>query len=216
MQNNFFKIDKKDVETLHYEWCDLALSYTSDKILIDNIFNILQKKYEEKHRTYHNLSHIRTLLNLCKDFKDSLKDYNTVRFAVWFHDAIYNTKRRDNEQQSAGLASQLLSRLGAQSSECVQMIEATKDHYGRGLSADVRLFLDMDLAILGASEEIYTEYAKAVRDEYSWVPDLLYRRGRREVLEAFLEREAIYLTEEMRERYEVQARKNISSELRSV
>ncbi len=48
-----------------------------------------------------------------------------------------------------------------------------------------------------------------VREEYRWVPGLIYRAKRREVLAGFLARPTIYGTERFRERFEVQARENM-------
>ena len=96
------------------------------------------------------------------------------------------------------------------------MILATKDHSGKNLSYDAKLFLDMDLAILGMNEEIYKEYSQAIRREYAWVPESMYRKGRKKVLKSFVERERIYFTDEMKARYEAQARKNINSEIKSL
>ena len=72
----------------------------------------------------------------------------------------------------------------------------------------------MDLAILGANEETYKEYSKAIRKEYAWVSEPAYRKGRKKVLQSFIERESVYFTDEMKIRYEKQARKNINSEIK--
>src|SRR5262249_20071392 len=94
-----------------------------------------------------------------------------------------------------------------------EMILATKHHRGADLSWDMKAFLDLDTSILGAPEEIYKEYSRAIRKEYSWIPDVLYREGRMKVLNDFLEREYIYCTDEIRAKYEIQARHNIAEEV---
>lgn len=218
MSTNFFNIDTQDIEILRQEWCELALCYTSDNTSIQNAFQILYERYSERHRLYHNLSHVKTLLSLCR-CTDSLEHYNAIRFAIWFHDVIYSTQRQDNEDKSADLAAQMLSvcRVDSTTIKYVQsLIMATKKHSDKGLPADGRLFLDMDLAILGADEKIYAEYRKAIRGEYCWVPEFLYRRSRRKVLQAFQNRESIYFTERMKAQYEVRARANIAAELGSI
>ncbi len=53
-------------------------------------------------------------------------------------------------------------------------------------------------------------YAQAIRQEYAAVPDELYRPGRRRVLEGFLARPQIYLTERLRALWEAPARANLS------
>jgi len=150
---------------------------------------------------------------------DKIQDRYAVYFAVWFHDVIYDTKRSDNEEKSAEFAAEALAGLGVpdQTIEIVQeMILATKSHSGVNLSWDMKAFLDLDTSILGAPEDIYKEYSHAIRREYSWVPESLYRRGRMKVLNDFLERERIYYTEEIRARYERQARLNIAEEVKAL
>lgn len=66
------------------------------------------------------------------------------------------------------------------------MILATKKHELLNDSADLKLFLDFDLSILGTSAEVYQRYSQAIRKEYSWGPYFLYRKGRKKILENFL------------------------------
>jgi predicted metal-dependent HD superfamily phosphohydrolase len=97
-----------------------------------------------------------------------------------------------------------------------EMILATKHHRADDLSWDVKVFLDLDTSILGAPEEVYKEYSRAIRKEYSWVPGFLYRKGRMKVLNDFLERDHIYHTDEIRAEYELKARHNIADEVRAL
>lgn len=71
----------------------------------------------------------------------------------------------------------------------------------------------VDLWILGAPEQRFDEYEKQVREEYGWVPGPIYRRKRREILESFVARPAIYRTQRFIERYEKQARANLARAL---
>jgi predicted metal-dependent HD superfamily phosphohydrolase len=75
---------------------------------------------------------------------------------------------------------------------------------------DAKLLVDIDLSILGASEEIFNEYEKGIRFEYKRVPGFLYKRKRAMLLRSFLTRAHIYLTEAFRRRYEQQARQNLA------
>ncbi len=193
--------------------------YPSDRFIQNNAFHILTEKYSEESRFYHNLSHIKSLLNLFEAFKDQIKEQDAVRFSIWFHDAVYDIKREDNEEESARLASELLDELNV-SVETIgsvrRLILATKSHNGRDLSEDAKLFLDMDLAILGMNEETYERYSKAIREEYSWVSERTYRTGRRKILDSFLNQEKIYFTDAMQKRFEKQARMNIDNEIRAL
>jgi predicted metal-dependent HD superfamily phosphohydrolase len=199
-------------------WRDLAAPYGSD--VTAAVWEKLRQAYTETARPYHNLTHIGALLDWAERFQAQLQHYDAVRFAIWFHDAIYDTHQYDNEERSAALAGQQLQRLNvpADTIRAVeQMILATKTHQAEGVDipwlADTRWFLDFDLSILGSPPAVYRAYSQAIRREYGWVPDPLYRRGRRQVLEGFLMREQLFLTEQLRAQLEAQARANLRAEL---
>jgi predicted metal-dependent HD superfamily phosphohydrolase len=156
---------------------------------------------------------------LSESLTDKIQNPDAVYFAIWFHDVIYDTKKTDNEEKSAEFAVEALGGLGVPEQTVAptrEMILATKHHRADDLSWDMKAFLDLDASILGAPEEIYKEYSGAIRKEYSWVPDSLYRDGRMKVLNDFLEREHIYHTEEIRTRCELQARSNIAEEIKTL
>jgi predicted metal-dependent HD superfamily phosphohydrolase len=75
------------------------------------------------------------------------------------------------------------------------------------------LFLDLDLAILGAPDGLYRQYSEAIRAEYNWVPGPVYRLGRREVLKRFARRPTLFVTAAMAARFEAQARRNLDREI---
>ena len=118
-----------------------------------------------------------------------------AELAAWFHDAIYDTTRHDNEARSAELAVDALRAL--------RFDEAT-------------IAADADLSILGSDAARYDEYARQIREEYAWVPEAVYRTERAKVLAHFAERPAIYFTSELRERFEGAARMNIERETESL
>ena len=215
----FFSFDDKDIMFLKSQWDSLVSNYPSDKTIKEDVFRVLQEQYSEKNRFYHNFSHVQALLKLFESFENKIQDPQAVKFSIWFHDVIYDSKRNDNEAESTKLASEMLYKLNV-NTETIELVKdlilATKDHGGRHLAYDAKLFLDMDLAILGMSEEIYKEYSHAIRQEYAWVSKSMYYEGRQKILKSFMERDRIYFTDEMNTRYEAQARKNIHSEIASL
>jgi predicted metal-dependent HD superfamily phosphohydrolase len=215
-ETNFFVINTEQVQALKAEWQSLVETYGAATDLGDTLCNNLVEHYSEKGRAYHNLSHIKTLLDISVTCKTDIQNHQAMFFAIWFHDAIYNTQANDNEEQSAELAVQALTQLGVVEDTIVlvqKMILATKHHKADDLPYDGKLFLDFDLSILGRKASIYKEYSEAIRTEYAWVPQDLYRQGRRKVLSSFLQREKIYYTDQLAEIFEAQARQNIESEL---
>ena len=131
--------------------------------------------------------------------------------ALWFHDAVYEPKRSDNEARSAERGAAVLAAAGA-AGELIErfreLVMATR-HEARPGSADARLLVDIDLAILGAGPERFAEYEAQVRKEYAHVPEFLFRIARSRILEQFLARPAIYSTPRFKDRFEAQARANL-------
>jgi len=173
--------------------------------------------YRQPGRHYHGLAHIQALLALLQEHRADLADPQAVEAAVWFHDAIYDSRRSDNEARSAALAAEKLSSRveAARLSRIVAMIEATATHTLPGLGSeaanrDAAHFLDMDLSILGAPKSAFDSYEAAVRREYAWVDDKAWAAGRAEVLRKFLARPQIFHTQAFRRRFEAGARKNLA------
>src|SRR5262245_23676499 len=219
MDMHYFQLGRHDRDFLHAQWVGLTSQYTPNRALIESLFNSIVEHYSAKNRDYHNLIHIQSLLSLSESIQDKIQDRGAFYFAVWFHGVIYDTKRSDNEEKSAEFAVEALAGLGApeQTIDITrEMILGTKPHRAADPARDVKAFLDCDSSILGAPAEIYKEYGRAIRKEYSWVPGFLYRKGRMKVLNDFLGRESIYQTGEIRAKYETQARQNIAEEIRAL
>ena len=180
----------------------------------------LVRAYAAPERHYHNLAHIEAMLRLMRTYEDALADPAAVEAAIWFHDVIYDTRRHDNEERSAELAA---SRLGGLLSPdrvalIASMIRATAGHHvpdelDDTQQRDCALFLDMDLAILGSAPDAFAAYEEAVRREYGWVPDALWREARRKVLRGFLQRPTIYASPQLHASHEAAARANLTRSL---
>lgn len=176
----------------------------------------LTRRYTEPHRAYHTLEHIREVLETVDALTaagEAIGDPAAVRLAAWFHDAVYEPGARGNERASADLAVAALSPLGlapARVAAIAELITDTADHVPR--SADARVLIDADLAILAAGPGRYARYVRDVRAEYAAVPDPRWRAGRGAVLETLLARSPLYTTATMRARAETAARRNLIRE----
>lgn len=215
----FFSVSQTLAANLENDFSKLLKSYSGDEAQVAGLVSLVISKYREKHRFYHNLSHIKALLLIAEQFKAKFDDFESVILAIWFHDVIYEPKASNNESESAKLAVAELTKLNVPEAlikEVEQMILATFHHDGRELDDDGRLFLDLDLSILGAKEEIYKKYARAVRQEYSFVPESLFRHRRGLILQNLLHRTILYYTDELRELFEEPARRNIANEIKAL
>lgn len=185
-----------------------SIGITTEKA--ESVFRGLTAHYSEQHRSYHNLAHITYML----DELDASGVHSVdIELAIWFHDAIYDPKKQDNELQSAEyFRAELGIHLDDKLSEDVfRLIIATDPTRPRSEQADENLLIDIDLSILGAEPAAYNEYKNAIRSEYSHVPEKEFNAGRIGILTHFLSRE-IYATECFKTR-ENQARDNISAEI---
>lgn len=189
--------------------------YSRDHKETLSLWSEIEEKYTSSSRHYHNLGHLEFLLRELTEVKSSLSDWHTIIFSIVYHDLIYNPLKRNNEEKSAAVASRRLQKINFPTVKiqlCSEIILATKKH-SVALDEDMNLFTDADLAILGKDEITYQKYTNAVRKEYSMYPDLLYKPGRRKVLNHFLGMEKIFKTTSFFERYENQARLNLQHEL---
>jgi predicted metal-dependent HD superfamily phosphohydrolase len=180
----------------------------------------LRNRHAEPQRHYHTWDHIQALLGWFGQRRSHLHDPAAVELAILFHDAVYDPARSDNEAESARLLmdADLPGLDDAVRARAVRMIEATARHEIRdGLDpadqSDMAEFLDMDLSILGARPEVFDAYEQAIRREYAYVPEPLFREARRGILKRFLERERLYFSDWGRDRFEATARANLAASI---
>lgn len=196
----------------------LLQGYTTDTALVNPLWTEIETHYSEKKRYYHTLTHLDHLLQQLLECKTLIDDWDTVLFSLFYHDIIYNSLRQDNEEKSAELAVKRLNQLSYplhKSAACYAQILATKGHQ-LSKDNDTNLFTDADLSILGSHYDTYLQYAASIRKEYAVYPDFLYRKGRAKVLQHFLQMERIFKTDYFYERFEAQARQNLSAELKQL
>lgn len=197
---------------IYQEW--LALSQLNESETTIKCFEQAEKQYTQKNRHYHTLHHIEDLFHQIKTSECSKTDKQLLAHAGLFHDVIYVSSAKDNEYQSAAYALHWLATLEVdkKSQQTIhQLIIATATHTSNDLLT--QLFLDMDLSILGASQDAYHQYCKAIRKEYKNIPLFLYKRGRTRFLQQTLAKSSIFYTQKYRDLYETQARVNMQEEL---
>jgi predicted metal-dependent HD superfamily phosphohydrolase len=101
-----------------------------------------------------------------------------AELALWFHDAVYRSWRRDNEVQSAALAARTLHAAPAETVERIRQLILATTHRDGGFPGDTALVLDVDLSILGAPAKVYAQFERAIRRGYWWVSRARYVAGR--------------------------------------
>lgn len=181
----------------------------------------LLARWTEPHRRYHDLSHLRGVLQavdqLAED-ADAADDVDAVRLAAWYHDAVY-AGRPDDEENSALLAESDLTALGvapALVAEVARLVRLTVEHDPADDDRNGQVLSDADLAVLGLPPQEYRTNTAKVRAEYGHVADADFRAGRARVIRALLAGPSLYRTERGRRLWETAARANLSAELRSL
>ncbi|AYV48927.1 phosphohydrolase [Caulobacter flavus] len=173
--------------------------------------------YREPHRRYHTLAHIEDCLARLAA-TPGLGDHERglLEQAIWWHDAVYDPLRPDNEARSADLAREAMAATGvaeADIAEIERLILLTNGHTvepGDRLGA---LMVSIDLSILGAEPQAYAAYARAIREEYAAVPEDIYRAGRARVLQTFLAATVLFPDPALAQVLDASARRNLAAEI---
>jgi predicted metal-dependent HD superfamily phosphohydrolase len=187
-------------------WRALGVAAPDEALLAE-----LLSRYGEPHRAYHTLQHLDECLDALARERSHAERPAEIALALWFHDAVYDVQRHDNEQQSADWAQQALRAAGvadAVARRVHALVMATR-HDAQPEDGDAQLLVDIDLSILGAPAARFAEYERQIRIEYAHVPPEVFERRRREILGGFLARDPLYLTASVRARLEAQARLNL-------
>jgi len=177
-----------------------------------SVYEELVSAYSEAGRAYHTLAHVEHCLSEFAELSDTAPDRDAIEFALWFHDAVYDTKGHDNEERSASLARDVLRSAGLSGSFgdlVADLIVATR-HAAPPVTLGGQIVVDIDLSILGQSGGAFDEYERQIRSEYSWVPAEIFASKRSAILSSLLARPGIYSTELYHGKYEERARENLA------
>lgn len=173
----------------------------------------LIRAWDEPQRRYHDQSHLIWLLDEADRRAPLIRDRAFVGYAIWFHDAVYMPGEPDNEKLSADWARASLAHDPDLAARVGHVIEMTKNHAEGEAEGDAALFLDMDIAILGAPWETYCRYAAGVRREFSHYTDGAFAAGRWRFLEKQLAHARTFRTDLYENELGETARANMRWEL---
>lgn len=204
------------LDTVRTQWRLWARQCGFDDTISEHWLADLIVRYQEPQRHYHGLTHIVDLLKKLEAHADGFKSYEETVAALFFHDAIYDIPGSENEAQSAVLAGHALEELGFSPDSIGRVkstILATANH-AKTDDHDINLFVDLDMSILGAPQDVYKTYAERIMAEYLPVYDRqMYTNGRMELfLKPTLAADRMFLTERFRPLDE-QARSNLQWEI---
>ena len=176
------------------------------------IYQRLIDGYQEAHRYYHSLDHIEHCLGMFDQCKSLTTDTDALEIAIWFHDVILESGRRDNEARSAELYLQLSD--GVQPEPMRQlvkrMIMATR-HDGSELDdADSFYMVDIDLSSFGLPWEEFLRDSLNLRLENPHVSDEDFHLNQTGFQRSLLARPRFFLSDYFHDLFEQQARANLA------
>jgi predicted metal-dependent HD superfamily phosphohydrolase len=198
---------------------------------VDCWWNQLSNLYNEPHRAYHNLNHLRELFEWYDRFESIIEPEKRliVQFSIFFHDVVYNPKASDSEEMLQELLAKDSNKAQNLKENVVKYTLYTKNHteHSHEMDYSLKLFLDFDLNILRSTETRYNEYSNQVRQEYIHVPFELFCEKRAELLQKMLscmpsetsdglQNKNLYYTNEIITLYGAKAWKNTERELCSL
>src|SRR3954471_6394157 len=171
--------------------------------------------WSEPHRSYHDLAHLAAVLGLVAELAAAADDPAAVRLAAWYHDAVYDPERTDNEEVSAGRARAGLRGLvpDERAAEVERLVRLTAGHDPDDGDTNGAVLCDADLAVLASPPPSYATYASAIRTEYGHLSDEEFTAGRIAVLEHLLALPRLYRTPQVDAAWTPLARANMAAEL---
>ncbi len=153
-----------------------------------------------------------------KEVIGSINNYEVFMMVLFYHDFIQlknNDENVDNSIKCVKFIFDISTFTKNDFSLCKEMMLATKFHEKHS-NSDVNYFIDVDLVILGESEETYNEYVENIRSEYSYLNDETFNKNRKKFLEKMLNREHIFHTIYFRDKYETNVRVNIINKINNI
>jgi predicted metal-dependent HD superfamily phosphohydrolase len=164
---------------------DTLKQYIGDKALVQ-----LPYRWNEKHRYYHNTNHlVQILQDIENDFQfKSLNIYekHALLLAAFYHDAVYNPKKEDNEDQSIKLFIASFKGKDIKMIDKVcDLIEVTK-HRKRPFKKLEKIMWDADNSGFKKGYDHLMRTEKLIQKEYSYLPKEKFREGKIKFLESNL------------------------------
>jgi predicted metal-dependent HD superfamily phosphohydrolase len=176
----------------------------------------LIRRYGAVPRVYHDVRHLLAVLERVDELAHEADEPDLVRLAAWYHDAVYDVRRQDNEERSAELAETTLPAYDFapdEITEVARLVRLTQTHAPDDKDRNGAVLCDADLAVLAGDADEYTNYREAVRVEYRHVGDEDFAAGRARILRELLRLDRLFHTETGQARWEDAARENLRLEL---
>jgi predicted metal-dependent HD superfamily phosphohydrolase len=211
-----------DEDPLARRWREASDAVGADRAASTAWYRRLWLLHAGRSRFYHGLAHVQEALEAAEAMAAggvAVARPAAVALALFFHDAVYEPARGDNEEASARLFLDFAAAAApalppADRDAAAAWIRRTAAHHaGPPAAGDLAVVLDADLAVLGAPAARYARYAEGIRREYAHLPEAEFVRARARVLEGLLGQERLFCTPWAAGRLDAPARANLRREL---
>jgi predicted metal-dependent HD superfamily phosphohydrolase len=211
-------------ELLSRMWIRATDGLVADRSKGDEWFGRLWKLHTETTRFYHTAVHLEEMLHFFRVLEErgcmsgvSETERQAILLSIFFHDAIYESRSRSNEENSAQLFQEFCRDIKSPDAVVNTLVDefilATKTHMtSDNHTVALATFLDLDMAVLGKHLESYISYASMIRREYDFIPHDTYCQKRADVLEAFMGNR-VFGTKVMYDAFEERAKENVRYEV---
>ncbi|GBN90248.1 hypothetical protein AVEN_119654-1 [Araneus ventricosus] len=100
--------DEADVKAyVHQKWLELAADVEAS--IKEKWWNTLKSCYAEDSRKYHTFLHLKRMFHHMESLSNEIQSKNAVSYAIFFHDAVYDARSQENEEQSIKLYNEFAS-----------------------------------------------------------------------------------------------------------
>jgi len=178
------------------------------------VYDLLFGLYATPWRRYHTAEHLDHCLALFDRVSEQMDDPDAVEMALWFHDAVYDTRADDNEDRSADLFD---AKVGSHAdsafrAKVIELILVTK-HGDPPSDRDTGFIVDIDLSSFGLPWDDFMKDSGNVRKEFAHLSDSEFHQGQLKFFRHLLARPSFFATPYFRDHYEGQARSNLKRKI---
>lgn len=186
-----------------------------------DVYLNLFERYTEVHRYYHRFPHVMQMLKEFEQVKQLCVNPHAVEMSLWCGRAVYRLNENHNEERSAAFIEEIMSHAQVDEmliNKVTRLILLTKKHGTSQKDHDGALRLDIELAVLGSSPEVFSQYERGIQKEYDYVriSKDTFISERKKMLIGLIKRRFVYHTPHFRDRYEETAQKNLMRSLESL
>lgn len=179
----------------------------------------VMKRYEEPHRVYHAVNHIKYMLGFIPDIRHkgllNEIEIDALQHMILYHDAVYNIP--DPDRMNEELSAQLFLEENPDHHYRMAIAEGiriTKHHQPSPLASNmVKILVDLDL--IGLSNDEVRAYNDVLIQQEVGANDEQWAAGRAAWLSEFLKRRQIFFSP-IGEPYEETTRKSLEKDLRKL